>query len=109
MTDIDALNAILVKLGGLSAYRYNIDAYNAWSVLQGGSGSYLYDMDALNAIDILNGGSGGHTYIIKALNSIDINAFSACMSVIGSCRYNLPWVCVFGSVSWVWFMVINVK
>jgi len=74
MTDIQALNAILVQLGGITAYKYNIQAYNAWSVLQGGTGTYTRDIDALNAIDILNGGTGGHRYNIDALNSIDLAA-----------------------------------
>lgn len=74
MTDIQALNAILVQLGGTTAHTYNIQAYNAWSVLQGGTGTYTRDIDALNAIDILNGGSGGHRYNIDALNSINVAA-----------------------------------
>lgn len=70
--NIDALNAICVRMGGAGAHRLHIDALNEWSLLAGAGGGHRRSVGALNAIAAQLGGSGGHRFNLDALDEIAV-------------------------------------
>jgi hypothetical protein len=69
-SNIAALNALVISLGGNGGHRFNIDALNEWATLLGGEGGHTTNITALNEIAVLSGGAGGHRFNIDALSSI---------------------------------------
>lgn len=72
--NLQALNAIVVALGGDGGHSSNIAALNEWAVLAGGSGNHSLSIDALNEII-----DGSYRFNLDALSAIagDLSATGA--------------------------------